>query len=85
MLGTPTFPEVSLRWQNGKTFALRAENLSAQIIYILGATLDGHPLEKAWLRHEDLMAVGTLVLRMGSKPGTWPTGAAPPSPLSDEP
>lgn len=85
LLGTPAFPSVSLRLANGRTFTIRADNLSDRNIYIVSAALNGQPLDSAWIRHASIEAGGTLALQMGERPSSWPTGPLPPSPLSDGP
>jgi len=61
---------------HGHTFTVLAENNSAENIYIQSATLNGKSLTRPWLRHEEIIAGGTLKLVMGSKPNLdW--GSAP--------
>jgi putative alpha-1,2-mannosidase len=79
LIGSPLYPESSLTLSNGKTLRIVATGTSAEQRFVTGATLDGQPLDKAWLRHADLMRGGTLNLTMSTTPGTWPTGAPPPS------
>ena len=79
LIGHPTFPEVMLHLAQGKTFAIEAKNLSPANSYIVAATLNGQPLDRAWFRHADLIAGGHLVLTMAAQPGSWPSGDAPPS------
>jgi putative alpha-1,2-mannosidase len=76
------FPAVSLKLANGRTFTIRAENLSEENLYITSATLDGRKFDTAWIRHADILDGGVLSLRMGDKPSSWPSGPLPPSPLS---
>ncbi len=77
LIGTPQFPRVSFA-VGGKTFTIEATGVSADACYIQSAELDGQPLDRAWLRYEELARGGRLVLRMGSRPGAW--GAANPPP-----
>ena len=67
-IGSPVFPEASLRLTNGKTFTVLAKGASATNKYIASATLDGKPLPAPFLTHADIMAGGTLVLEMSDKP-----------------
>jgi predicted alpha-1,2-mannosidase len=61
---------------HGHTFTVLAEKNAPENIYIQSATLNGKPLTRAWLRHEEIIAGGTLRLVMGPKPNTeW--GSAP--------
>jgi predicted alpha-1,2-mannosidase len=79
LIGHPSLPEVVLHLAQGKTFAIEAKNLSPMNSYIVAATLNGQPLDRAWFRHEDVVTGGRLVLTMAAKPGSWPSGDAPPS------
>lgn len=67
-IGSPVFPEVSLRLTNGKVFRIVARGASAQNKYILSASLNGKALDRLFLSHEEIMSGGCLELRMGSRP-----------------
>ncbi|HEX5964597.1 MAG TPA: GH92 family glycosyl hydrolase, partial [Pyrinomonadaceae bacterium] len=74
-IGTPLFPEVEFNFENGKSFTVRARNVSARNIYIQSAKLNGRPYRKSYLDHADLLAGGELNFEMGSKPNVrWGTG-----------
>jgi predicted alpha-1,2-mannosidase len=79
VIGSPSLPEVTLHLAGDKTFVIEARNVSAANLYVLGAKLNGKPLNQAWLRHQDIEGGGKLSLIMGPKPGGWPSGDAPPS------
>ena len=68
IMAAPMFPEVTLHPEGGKTFTIRAETSSDTNIYIQQATLNGKPYTKNYLTHTDIMAGGTLVLKMGPEP-----------------
>jgi predicted alpha-1,2-mannosidase len=71
-IGSPVISEASLHLDSdkyhGHTFTVLAENNGPSNIYIQSATLDGQPLNRAWLRHEEIVAGGTLHLVMGPQP-----------------
>ena len=67
-LGSPFFDSVTLHLPDGKTFNLRAHNLSPQNKFIQSATLNGKPYTRTWITHEDITAGGTLEFNMGPKP-----------------
>jgi hypothetical protein len=67
-IGSPLFPEVRFRLENGISFVVRAEGVSEKNIYVQSATLNGERYEKSYLEHGDLMAGGELVFAMGSRP-----------------
>ncbi|HEY3040270.1 MAG TPA: GH92 family glycosyl hydrolase [Pyrinomonadaceae bacterium] len=67
-IGTPLFPELRFNLENGKSFVIKAPNVSPQNIYIQSATLNGHPYRHSYLLHKDLINGGTLVFQMGPRP-----------------
>ncbi|HEX8845561.1 MAG TPA: GH92 family glycosyl hydrolase [Pyrinomonadaceae bacterium] len=68
IIGKPGLKKATINLANGRTFTIRADNLSDANIYIQSATLNGRKYEKSYLRHEDLMRGGTLVFLMGPEP-----------------
>ena len=52
---------------------------SPTAMYLTGATLNGRPLDHAWLHHAEIARGRVLWLTMAEKPGNWPHGAPPPS------
>ena len=74
-IGSPLFPEVRFNLENGKSFVIRAIDTSPANVYIQSATLNGKPYRKSFFSHDDLMAGGELVFRMGPHPNPrWGTG-----------
>lgn len=67
-LGTPLFPELRFNLENGKSFVIKARNVSARNIYIQSATLNGQSYSHSYLLHKDLMNGGELVFQMGRAP-----------------
>ena len=81
-IGSPIFSDIKVKVGNGKIFHIIAKNCSEQNKYIQSATLNGKPLDRPWISHEDVVNGATLVLVMGSRPNKeWGSGvdAAPPS------
>ncbi|MFH1279754.1 MAG: GH92 family glycosyl hydrolase [Candidatus Eisenbacteria bacterium] len=75
VIGSPLFPEATVRLPNGNRITIRAEGVSEENVYIQSATLQGEPYTKAYLTHEDLMAGGDLEFVMGPAPNeSWGTG-----------
>lgn len=68
VFGTPLFPEMTYRLENGKTFTIKAKNISAKNTYILNAKLNGQPYKKAYITHADLMKGGLLEFAMNDQP-----------------
>ena len=74
-IGTPLFPEVQINMENGKTFVIKAENVSDKNIYIQSAILNGKPFNKSFLTHNQIISGGEIIFEMGSKPNkSWGTG-----------
>jgi predicted alpha-1,2-mannosidase len=70
VIGRPFVDKAVLNLPNGKRFTIRAEGLSAANGYVGSVTLNGKPLLRSFLRHEDITAGGELVFRMQATPNT---------------
>lgn len=68
VIGRPFVERAALNLPNGKRFTVRAENLSQANGYVGSVTLNGKPLARSFIRHEDIMAGGELVFRMQATP-----------------
>ena len=85
VLGSPVFDRVEIRlrpgYHPGRRFVIEARDNSPTNIYIQSAELNGERLDRAWLRHEEIVRGGTLVMRMGPEPSAWGAdpAMAPPS------
>ncbi|WP_158014301.1 GH92 family glycosyl hydrolase [Sphingomonas sanxanigenens] len=80
-IGAPIFSVSSLHLEKGRRFEVRAPAASAAARYVVGATLNGRPINRAWLTHDEVAAGGLLELRMAETPGDWATRfTAPPNP-----
>lgn len=81
LLGAPRFPELRVTLLSGTPFenvlTIRADNLSASSYYPQSVTLDGSPLDRAWLSHVELATASELVFQMSSEPAQWDTGSRP--------
>lgn len=76
IIGTPLFEKTQLQIDNQKEFTITAKFLSEKNIYIESATLNGKPLERTWIMHEEIMKGGTLEFVMTDKPTHWGTNEA---------
>ncbi len=75
-IGSPFFEETILHLPDGKSFTVKARDLSNENKFIQSARLNGKEWTKPWFTHEQLMEGGSLELIMGPKPNkAW--GAAP--------
>jgi len=71
MIGSPLFPRVSFKLQNGKNFTVEAAKNSADNIYIQSATFNGEMLNKPTISWAQIQAGGTLHFEMGNSPSNW--------------
>ncbi|HEY0309119.1 MAG TPA: GH92 family glycosyl hydrolase [Acidobacteriaceae bacterium] len=72
-IGTPHMSEVTIHFQNGRSFHIAAHGLSSQAYYIRSATLNGTPLNRFWLTHEEITRGGELIFEMSDRPvHEWP-------------
>ena len=67
--GSPLFGRTSIDVNGGK-FTVTAKNNSDANRYITRVTLNGKAYTKGYIRHEDIMAGGELILEMGPEPET---------------
>ena len=70
IVGAPRFTRASVRVEGG-TFTIEAPAASAKNLYVKSLTLDGVPVTRPELRHEDLRAGSTLRFELVSTPTDW--------------
>jgi predicted alpha-1,2-mannosidase len=76
IIGRPFVPRATLRLPNGHAFTIVADGLDDAHGYIASATLNGKPLQRAFLRHAEIMAGGELRFTMAAAPDkAWGAGA----------
>jgi predicted alpha-1,2-mannosidase len=80
LIGSPIFDAATLRFGNA-AFRVEAVGNSDDNIYIQRATLNGQPLERAYLTLDEVLAGGTLRLEMGGEPSAWAQRSRPPKML----
>jgi predicted alpha-1,2-mannosidase len=66
-LGSPAIQSAVLQLDNGKTFRIEARDQSDQNVYVKKVLLNGQPLNRHWLTHQEIMDGGVLVFFMSSK------------------
>ncbi|MEM1059666.1 MAG: glycoside hydrolase domain-containing protein [Verrucomicrobiota bacterium] len=71
LIGSPIFTRTVWHLPGGD-FEIRAPEASETAKYVVGASLNGRPLERAYLRWSEFGAEGGLLeLEMAEQPGTW--------------
>jgi predicted alpha-1,2-mannosidase len=72
ILTSPVFEEINIQldpdFYTGKRFSIKALNNSPENVYIQQATLNGAPLDRAWITHDELAKGGQLEFVMGPAP-----------------
>ena len=72
VIGRPFVDRATLNLPNGKHFRVIAEGLSTSNAFIKAVTLNGIPLKRIYLNHEEIMAGGELRFVMAPKAeATW--------------
>jgi len=74
VIGRPFVNRAVLHLPNGRPFSIVADNLSDANGYIGSVFLNGHPLSRAYIRHEEIISGGELRFVMQPTPNrTWAT------------
>lgn len=68
VLGSPNAQELKINLDNGKTFTIKAPNMSDKNVYVKSVKLNGEKYDKAYITHDDIMNGGELFFEMSSKP-----------------
>ena len=81
VLTTPLVEKATLAVTNGKQLVIEAKRPSPDAIYIQSVSLNGKPLDRLWVRHEEIAHGGRLVFALGTEPnktlGTTPETVPP--------
>ncbi|QEC40211.1 GH92 family glycosyl hydrolase [Pseudobacter ginsenosidimutans] len=67
-IGSPSVDGASIQLENGKMFTIEVKNNSDKNVYVQHLTLNGKPLNRLFLKHEEILNGGTLGFVMGPKP-----------------
>lgn len=66
-LGSPAVKQAVMPLANGKTFTIEAKNQSDKNVYVEKTELNGKPLTRLYITHEEIMNGGTLTFFMSAK------------------
>jgi predicted alpha-1,2-mannosidase len=73
-IGTPLFDDARILLPSGRQLHIQATGAAAGNRYIRAATLNGAPLNRYWLTHDELLRGGDLVFEMTERPDKqWPS------------
>ena len=67
-LGSPLFNKATLKLEDGKKFTIETTHNSDKDIYIQKVELNGKEYKRSYIRHQDIVAGGTLHITMGNMP-----------------
>ena len=67
-IGTPVFDSGEIKLENGKTFKIVSKGAGDGLYYINEVKLNGKKLDRPFVTHEEIVAGGTLELKMCRKP-----------------
>ena len=68
VIGAPYLPYIKLSLPNGKTFEIKANNVSDKKRYVKSVLLNGKPYSKMYITHGDVVNGGMLEFIMSDKP-----------------
>ena len=74
-IGSPLVDKAVIHFENGRSFAIKADNNGKKNVYIHSSSLNGIDYMKSYMTYEDLMKGGTLEFKMSAQPNTsWGSG-----------
>lgn len=68
VFGSPLFTRATLQFRNGKNLIIEAPDNNEKNVYISRITLNRKPLDRCYIRHDELQNGGTLVYTMSQHP-----------------
>jgi putative alpha-1,2-mannosidase len=68
VLTSPVFDQITIQVGQGKTFTVQAKNNSKENVYIHSVILNGKPINRTWISHQEVINGGTLIFELGPEP-----------------
>jgi putative alpha-1,2-mannosidase len=78
LIGSPLFERATFRLPGGD-FTIIAKGNSKENVFVREATLNGQPIKRSWLKMEEFLKGGTLILKMGDEASDYGVTERPPS------
>lgn len=78
LINAPLFATVKMKVPQG-LFEIRTRRATEESLYIQSASLNGRPLDRAWLRYDEIVRGGTLEIELGPTPSAWGQKHLPPA------
>lgn len=85
VIGSPLVKDAKIDLGNGNILAILTQNGSSENVYVESVILNGEPLDRYYLTHNEVMAGGELVFRMTDEPMTFEISRLPASQISSIP
>ncbi|WP_346238353.1 GH92 family glycosyl hydrolase [Niabella insulamsoli] len=82
VIGSPAFQKITITFENGKQFEIRAKNNSDSNVYVRSVKLNGSVYHKNWISYHDIVKGGVLELEMDSQPNKKRGTSADAAPFS---
>lgn len=77
IIGRPFLPQATLNLPDGKRFRIVADGLDAAHTYVGSVSLNGMPLDRAYVTHQEIVAGGELRFTMQAEPNkAWAADGA---------
>jgi predicted alpha-1,2-mannosidase len=71
-IGSPLFEKVTIKLPEERVFIISAPNTTHENMYVQSVKINGEILNRTYVKHEEIMAGGTLEFEMGSMPNkSW--------------
>lgn len=79
LLTAPLFHKTIITREGGEKIIITADSLSEENKYVQSVELNGKPLNRAWLTHDEISNGANIKFIMGAKISDWGTENPPPS------
>lgn len=70
-IGSAIVKDATLHVGEGKSFKIKTHKNSDKNIYVQKVLLNGEPVNRTWIDHNDIVKGGTLDVYFGKKPSKW--------------
>ncbi len=78
LLSSPVFARTEINLPaSGQTLVIEAPNAGPDAPFVQSATLNGQPLDRAWVRHHEIVNGAVLRFELGARPSAWGTRDLP--------
>ena len=84
IIGTPLFSNAGIHLENGKTFIVKANNVSTKNFYIQSAVMNGKVHARSYLSYFDIVKGGSIKFNMVAQPSSFGTVEYPSTSITDK-